>query len=100
MNTDLPKENGSNVFDVYFNDAFVGKLNIDKAMRMSFTYDDVYMAQKGHSISLTTPSNIKQHEDNIVFPFIENLLPEGEVRSLIQRQNKKVKHQSSSTWIL
>jgi len=88
MNTDLPKENGSNTFDVYFNDAFVGKLNIDKTMRMSFIYDDVYMAQKGPSISLTIPSNIRQHEDNIVFPFIENLLPEGEIRSLIQGQNK------------
>ena len=37
MNRDLPIENGSNTFDVFFNDAFVGKLNIDKAMRLSFT---------------------------------------------------------------
>jgi len=88
MNTDLTKGNGLNNFDVYFNDAFVGKLNIDKAMRMRFIYDDVYMAQKGPSISLTIPSSIKQHEDNTVFPFIENLLPEGEIRTLIQGQNK------------
>ena len=88
MNTDIPKENGLNTFDVYFNDAFVGKLNIDKTMRMSFIYDDVYMEQKGPSISLTIPSSIKQHEDNSVFPFFENLLPEGEIRSLIQGQNK------------
>jgi len=88
MNTDLPKVSGSKIFDVYFNDVFVGKLNIDLAMRMSFIYDDIYMEQKGPSISLTIPSNIKQHEDDIVFPFIENLLPEGEIRTLIQGQNK------------
>lgn len=88
MNTDLPKENGSNFFDVYFNDAFVGKLNIDKSMRMSFSYDDAYMEKQGEPISLTIPSSVKEHEDDVVFPFIENLLPEGEIRTLIQQQNK------------
>jgi serine/threonine-protein kinase HipA len=76
------------IFDVYFNDVFVGKLNIDKAMRMSFIYEDSYMERKGHSISLTMLSSIKQHEDDVVFPFIENLLPEGEIRSLIESKNK------------
>ena len=46
MNMDASKGEGLSTFDVYFNDAFVGKLNIDKAMRMSFIYDDVYMEQK------------------------------------------------------
>jgi serine/threonine-protein kinase HipA len=88
VNTDASKVEELNTFDVYFNDVFVGKLNIDKAMRMSFIYNDVYMEQKGPSISLTIPLSVKQHEDSAVFPFIENLLPEGEIRSLIQRQNK------------
>jgi len=88
MNKELPVRKEMNTFDVYFNDAFVGKLNIDKAMRMSFVYDEAYIEAEGPSISLTIPSTIKHHTDDDIFPFIENLLPEGEIRSLIQRQNK------------
>ena len=83
-----PHDTGVHVFDVYFNDVFAGKLSIDQVMRMGFIYDEHYMAQNGPAISLTIPANIKQHNDNAVFPFIENLLPEGEIRTLIQHQNK------------
>jgi hypothetical protein len=57
----LSKKDGSNSFNVYFNDVFVGKLNIDKAMLMRFIYDDVYMEQGGPAISLAIPTSIKQH---------------------------------------
>lgn len=88
MTIDVSEGNISNIFDVYFNDVFAGKLSIDKAMRMSFLYDDAYLKKAGPPISLTIPLSTQQHEDDVVFPFIENLLPEGEIRSLIQGQNK------------
>lgn len=88
MTISVSKRKVSTIFDVYFNEVFTGKLNIDKAMRMSFIYDDAYLKKAGPSISLTIPKGTKQHEDDVVFPFIENLLPEGEIRSLIQGQNK------------
>ena len=88
MIINVSEEKLSNSFDVYFNDAFAGKLSIDKAMRMNFIYDDAYLKTEGPPISLTIPLSTQQHEDDVVFPFIENLLPEGEIRSLIQGQNK------------
>lgn len=88
MTIDVSEGKLSNSFDVYFNDAFAGKLSIDKAMRMNFIYDDAYLKTEGPPISLTIPLSTQKHEDDVVFPFIENLLPEGEIRSLIQGQNK------------
>lgn len=78
----------SRVFDVYFRQSLAGKLSVDQAMRMRFVYDAGYRQANAQAISLTMPVALAQHEDAVVFPFIENLLPEGEIRSLIQRQNK------------
>jgi serine/threonine-protein kinase HipA len=79
---------GSRVFDVWFRQSLAGKLSVDPAMRMHFVYDETYRQAQSPAISLTMPTTSAQHDDKVVFPFIENLLPEGEIRSLIQRQNK------------
>ncbi|MCG8611174.1 MAG: HipA domain-containing protein [Pseudomonadales bacterium] len=77
-----------NIFDVYFNSLLAGQLTIDNAMRMRFSYAEDYRANQGEPISLTMPVSTKNHSDDVVFPFVENLLPEGEIRMLIQYQNK------------
>lgn len=75
-------------FDLYFNQHLAGELIIDDNMRMSFVYDDAYTEQGGSCVSLTLPTTEKYHADKVVFPFIENLLPEGEIRQLIETKNK------------
>jgi serine/threonine-protein kinase HipA len=78
----------SQIFDVYLNEDLAGTLAIDDVMRMRFAYNSNYIDQGGAVISLTMPLSNDDYQDSIVFPFIENLLPEGEVRTLIQKQHK------------
>lgn len=78
----------SQLFDVYLNEALAGVLAIDDAMRMEFSYNGDYLKQQGSVISLAMPLAEKNYQDAVVFPFVENLLPEGEIRNLIQKQHK------------
>ena len=75
-------------FDLYFDNSFAGKLHIDSGSRMQFIYDKAYVASGMSAISSALPTSTIVHEDEVVFPFIENLLPEGEVRTLIQQHTK------------
>ena len=68
-------------FDVYFNKGFVGKLHIDQAMRMSFSYDDEYIQNQGESISLTIPVDIKHHKDDVVKEFINGNYSPVDIKS-------------------
>ena len=57
MNMDVSKGKGLNTFYVLFNDVLVGKLNVDKTMRMCFIYGDAHMAQKAHQVCKFIPKS-------------------------------------------
>lgn len=78
----------STVLNVFMHEHQAGELSVDDNMRMSFCYSEKYLAMKGPAISLTLPVVDCIYPDGIVFPFIENLLPEGEVREKIQTLHK------------
>lgn len=76
------------LFNVYMNERLAGVLSVDDNMRMSFCYDDHYIEIKEPAISLTLPVIDCSYPDALVFPFLENLLPEGEIRQKIQDLHK------------
>ncbi|GAA6134938.1 type II toxin-antitoxin system HipA family toxin [Oceaniserpentilla sp. 4NH20-0058] len=75
-------------FNVYMNERLAGQLFVDDSMRMSFCYAAEYIELEGTSISLTLPVVGEAYSDALVFPFVENLLPEGEIRQKIQDLHK------------
>lgn len=75
-------------FDLYFGDDLAGKLVIDDASRMTFKYNQAYVESEKPAISKSLPLSTRRYEDRVVFPFIENLLPEGEIRRLIAQHRK------------
>lgn len=78
----------SSSFNVYMNERVTGVLSVDDNMRMSFRYDAYYIEIKESAISLTLPVIDCSYPDALVFPFLENLLPEGEIRQKIQDLHK------------
>lgn len=78
----------STLLNVFMNERQAGELNIDDNMRMSFCYAEDYIAIQGQAISLTLPVVDCTYPDAVVFPFVENLLPEGEIREKIRELHK------------
>ena len=75
-------------FSVRFHDQPCGVLHIDKE-RMSFSYLPAYSSTNGSlpaggpPISVSMPTSQQTWPDAIVFPFFENLLPEGSIRQML-----------------
>lgn len=73
--------------DCYLLDRRCGTLSIEDE-RFRFDYLDSYCDSGGPALSVSLPIQRRHHGDKFVFPFFENLLPEGEIRELLaQRLN-------------
>ncbi|MDO9317287.1 MAG: HipA domain-containing protein [Gammaproteobacteria bacterium] len=64
-----------------------GVLSIEDE-RFTFRYLDEYVASAGQPISVCMPVRDQIYTDRVVFPFFENLLPEGEIRTLLAARLK------------
>ncbi len=69
-------------FQVRFHDRLCGMLSIEDE-RMQFAYDAAYLADGGPALSVAMPLRAQPWPDAQVFPFFENLLPEGLLRKLL-----------------
>ena len=67
------------MFHLYLNNELAGKLEIDKNQRMSFSYYEAYIDRYSVPVSYAMPlaTGIPPtvFHDEVVFPFIENLMP-------------------------
>lgn len=74
------------ILDVYLNEKLVGKFQQDLQGRFLFQYDEHYIAdQNSYAISRSMPLSNEIYQDQIVRPFFNNILPEGNVRELIAK---------------
>lgn len=65
---------------VYFHNQHCGQLVVDNQQRMSFNYLPEYIQQNGPALSVNLPVGREAFADKQIFPFFENLLPEGAIR--------------------
>jgi len=74
---------------VYYKDMVVGHLEFDKEERLSFQYDKTWLAFKDRfslSLALTLAEKVYGHFETK--SFFENLLPEGEIKDLLEAHGK------------
>jgi len=71
-----------------------GELSIDNE-RFSFRYLDSYIAADLQPVSVCMPVSPDVYVDAIVFPFFENLLPEGAIRTLLAERLKTAENNYS-----
>jgi serine/threonine-protein kinase HipA len=74
---------------VYYQDNVVGHLNFDKEERLSFQYDKTWLAFKDRfplSLALALEEKIYGHLETK--SFFENLIPEGEIKDLLESHGK------------
>jgi serine/threonine-protein kinase HipA len=68
---------------VYRNGQTAGKLAITNANFYIFRYDDSYFLDASkRSICLSLPKNVQEYRSKTLFPFFQNLMTEGENRTL------------------
>ncbi len=73
----------ANVLNVYFNAELAGTLRDEKG-RLSFQYAPAWLRSPNLvALSIPLPPSADEYGDDVVRPFFENLLPEGEIRSAI-----------------
>ena len=72
--TDYKELNKANV---YLRDDFVGLLEKNAQDRFLFTYDEDWLKKEGPPISLTMPLADGPYSSRYLFPFFDNLIPEG-----------------------
>lgn len=74
--------------DVYFNDVKAGVLTeLAPGNGYRFEYIPEYLSSKFPPISLTLPKSHTPYEDDKLFPFFANRLPEGTLRRLVCREH-------------
>ncbi len=74
---------------VYYQEKIVGQLNFDKEERLSFQYDKNWLVFKDRfPLSLALALVEKTHGHLETKSFFENLLPEGEIKDLIEAHGK------------
>lgn len=61
---------------VFFEDKLAGIIYEDEN-GYTFKYEESYISQNLHSISLTLPVDKKEHKSKTMFPFFDGLIPEG-----------------------
>jgi len=74
---------------VYYREKVVGSLEFDREERLSFQYDKSWLASKDRfplSLALVLDDKIYGHIETK--SFFENLLPEGEIKDLIEQHGK------------
>ena len=78
---------------VYLHNSLAGQLWLDETSRFSFHYDPGYIeAPDTIPLSLSLPLRAEPFLDDTARPFFSNLLPEGEVRSLIAKIKRISEH--------
>lgn len=79
---------------VFYEDICVGTLSRDENLVYSFAYDDSWLTNvKKFPLSIAMPLTQKSYENRIALSYFENLLPEGDVRRVIENE-----HQISGTF--
>lgn len=74
---------------VYYQEKVVGQLSFDKEERLSFQYDKTWLAFKDRfPLSLALTLVEKAHGHLETKSFFENLLPEGEIKDLLEAHGK------------
>lgn len=74
---------------VYYQDKVVGQLTFDQEERLGFQYDDGWITFTDRfPLSLALPLEQKVHGHLETKSFFENLLPEGEIRNLLEAHGK------------
>ena len=79
---------------VRFFEQACGELSIDNE-RFSFRYLDSYIAADLQPVSVCMPLSPEVYPDAVVFPFFENLLPEGAIRTLLAERLKTAENNYS-----
>jgi serine/threonine-protein kinase HipA len=78
---------------VYLHDTLAGYLWLSDTRRFSFQYDLIYLADpNAMPLSLSLPMRKTPYVNDTARPFFSNLLPEGEVRSLIAKLKQISEH--------
>jgi len=71
---------------VYLHNSLAGQLWLDDTSRLSFQYDPVFLEDRDAiPLSLSLPLRAEPYINDTPRPFFSNLLPEGEIRSLIAK---------------
>ena len=78
-----PATRESSRHQVFKEDRRVGMLSSDTAGRITFTYDEDVLEDPSAVVSVRLPVRRKPYPDHQALPCFENLLPEGELRSLL-----------------
>lgn len=74
---------------VYFQNKIVGRLEFDNEERLNFQYDSSWLALKDRfPLSLALPLGEKTYGHLETKSFFENLLPEGEIKDLLEAHGK------------
>ena len=74
---------------VYYQDKVVGQLVFDNEERLSFQYDKSWLSFKERfPLSLALPLEAKIYGHLETKSFFENLLPEGEIKDLLEAHGK------------
>lgn len=78
------------ILNVFYNSKNVGSLIEDSDERLSFSYSQEWLDDdSSFSLSLALKLNTKRYEHLPTKSFFENLIPEGEVRSILEKSNAK-----------
>lgn len=74
--------------EVYYNDVKAGVLTeLAQGGGYRFEYIPEYLASNFPHVSVTLPKSHSSYEDDRLFPFFANLLPEGTLRRLVCREH-------------
>ena len=83
----------SEKLSVYLHNSLAGQLWLDDTSRFSFQYDYSYIEDPDAiSLSLSLPLREEPYLNDTARPFFSNLLPEGEVRSLVAKIKQISEH--------
>jgi serine/threonine-protein kinase HipA len=83
----------SEKLSVYLHNSLAGQLWLDDTSRFSFQYDPGYIENPDAiPLSLSLPLREEPYINDTARPFFSNLLPEGEVRSLIAKIKQISEH--------
>ena len=83
----------SEKLSVYLHNSLAGQLWLDDTSRFSFQYDYSYIEEPDAiPLSLSLPLREEPYLNDTARPFFSNLLPEGEVRSLVAKIKQISEH--------
>lgn len=76
----------SNEIKIYYDKYVVGRISIHDPRRAGFRYDPRWLETNNNfPLSVTLPLETGEFEDNIIIPWLTNLLPEGQQLTTLSR---------------